>query len=266
MPTPASSMFPTCREEAPTRSTRRISTCRLTSSWSFGSPTTTSSRRHSSVMTPRPSCSLRPNRTGRSSSNESSTSCPTCRRGSWRSPSCPLQALTMSARSSARASTGSSSSREAWPTSSATRRPTSSTKGLLEPATPPRIPFDHEGDPRLGRQHVDARPSSRTRRSAPRLAEKGFCHVVPLRRHGLQLGGRVLERHLDDPVALQRRHLAEPLLVRKVGRLQPEPGGEHAVARGGGAAALDVAEHRHAGFEAGPLLDLAPQRVTDAAL
>src|SRR4051794_36517822 len=184
MPTRASSVFPTCREEAATRSTRRISTWRQTSSWSFGSPTTTSSRRHSSVMTPRPSCSLRPNRTGRSRSNESSTSCPTCRRGSWRSPSCPLRALTMSARSSARASTGSSSSREAWPTSSATRRLTSKPRlrseqrageagrsavalrelltlvrehfdaCLLEPAPCLWIALDHEGDPWCESQHV----------------------------------------------------------------------------------------------------------------
>ena len=38
------------------------------------------------------------------------------------------------------------------------------------------------------------------------------------------------------------------------------------VARSGGAAALDVPKHRHARLEPGPLLDLAPERVSDSAL
>ena len=45
----------------------------------------------------------------------------------------------------------------------------------------------------------------------------------------------------------------------------PEPGGEHAVIRRGGPAALDVAQHRAPGFLAGPLLDLVGQHHADAA-
>ena len=51
----------------------------------------------------------------------------------------------------------------------------------------------------------------------------------------------------------------------EVGRLEAVARREHAVARRRGAAALDVAEHGHARLEAGALLDLARERVADAA-
>src|SRR5205085_4167847 len=106
-----------------------------------------------------------------------------------------------------------------------------------------------------------AAPNSKAKSSEERLR-----NVVPLGGHGLQLRRRVFERDVDDPVALQRRHLTKPPFVRQVGRLQAEPGGEHAVARSRGAAPLDVAEHRDPSLEAGALLDLAGERVADAAL
>ena len=51
----------------------------------------------------------------------------------------------------------------------------------------------------------------------------------------------------------------------EVGGLQPVAGREHAVARGRGAAALDVAEHRHPGLVAGSILDLRRELFADAA-
>ena len=98
------------------------------------------------------------------------------------------------------------------------------------------------------------------------LAEERARHFVPVLGHGLQLGGRLVERDVDDAVALQRGHAAEAALVDEVGRLQPVARREHAVARGRGAAALDVAEHGHARLEAGALLDLVGDARADAAL
>ena len=98
------------------------------------------------------------------------------------------------------------------------------------------------------------------------LAEERARHFVPVLGHGLQLCGRLLERDVDDAVAVQRGHAAEAALVDEVGRLQPVARREHAVARSGGAAALDVAEHGHARLEARPLLDLVRDARADAAL
>ena len=64
---------------------------------------------------------------------------------------------------------------------------------------------------------------------------------------------------------MQRRHLAETALLDEIGGLQPVARREHPVAWSGGAAALDVTEHRHPRLEAGALLDLAAERIADAA-
>ena len=58
---------------------------------------------------------------------------------------------------------------------------------------------------------------------------------------------------------LQRGHAPEPALVDEVRGLEPVARREHAVARSGRAAALDVAEHRHPRLVAGALLDLLRQ-------
>ena len=58
---------------------------------------------------------------------------------------------------------------------------------------------------------------------------------------------------------------AERAVVHGVDGGDAEPGGQHAVERGRRAAALDVAEDRHPGLEAGARLDLVGERVADAA-
>src|SRR3954468_810229 len=88
------------------------------------------------------------------------------------------------------------------------------------------------------------------------LAEEGPGYFVPVRGHGLQLRGRLVERDVDDLVAAQRRHAAELPLLDEVGGLEAEAGREHTVPRRRRAAALDVAEDGDAGLVARPLLDL----------
>ncbi len=73
------------------------------------------------------------------------------------------------------------------------------------------------------------------------------------------------ERHADDVRALQRDHLAPVGVLDRVDRVQAEAGGQPAVPRGRGAAALHVAEHRGARLLAGALLDLRGQPLADAA-
>ena len=63
----------------------------------------------------------------------------------------------------------------------------------------------------------------------------------------------------------QRRHRPPLALVGGVDRVHAEAGREHAVVRGRGAAALDVAEDRRPGLVAGALLDLPLEPVADAA-
>src|SRR5829696_857338 len=89
-----------------------------------------------------------------------------------------------------------------------------------------------------------------------RSAEEDLRLQVPLQRHGLQLAGRLLQRHADDVGATESDHLAPVLLVGGVDGVQAEAGGEHPVVRGGGAAALHVTEHDRARLLAGALLDL----------
>jgi len=108
-------------------------------------------------------------------------------------------------------------------------------------------------------------PSRDKHAAVRRLPEERLRDVVPLGRHELQLGGRLGKRHGDDVVPAERGHLPELAGEREIGRLEAEARRQHAVAGRGAAAALDVAEHRDAGLEARPLLDLASERLADAA-
>src|SRR5262249_17081691 len=98
------------------------------------------------------------------------------------------------------------------------------------------------------------------------LTEECARDVVPLRRHRLDLGRRVPELDLDDPIALQGGHSPELPLVGEVGRLQPEARCENAIAGRRRPTTLNVAEHRDPTPEAGPLLHLARECIADAAL
>src|SRR4051812_34838820 len=107
-------------------------------------------------------------------------------------------------------------------------------------------------------------PEGRSR--AGGSAEERPRELVPLERHGLQLVGRFAQRAGDHVVAAQRGHLSEVAGLDEVGRLQAEARGEDAVARGRGAAALNVAEDGDTRLEAGPALDLVAEALADAAL
>src|SRR6202034_3316688 len=102
-------------------------------------------------------------------------------------------------------------------------------------------------------------------RGTIRLAEEDLGFGVALRRDQLELAGGLDDRDELDLGAAERHHRAERLLVHRLDRAEAEPGREHAVERGRGAAALDVDEDRGARFLAGALLDLAGQEVADAA-
>src|SRR5918996_2806617 len=108
------------------------------------------------------------------------------------------------------------------------------------------------------------RPTRCSSSTSP-LAEERLRDLVPPGRDRLQLRRRLLERDVDDLVAVERGHAPERALVREVGGLQPIAGREDPVARRRRTAALDMAEHGHSRLEAGPLLDLPPERVADAA-
>src|SRR3954462_12055648 len=97
------------------------------------------------------------------------------------------------------------------------------------------------------------------------LSEEHLGYRVERRVHRLQLRGCLAERHRDDLVSSQRRHLSELALVDHVGGLHAEAGGEDAVEGGRSAAALDVAEDRDAGLVAGLRLDQVRELLPDAA-
>jgi PAS domain S-box-containing protein len=102
-------------------------------------------------------------------------------------------------------------------------------------------------------------------RTTVELAEEDFGFGVALDRDELELAGGLGERDADDVGATQRHHHAERLLIHRRHRVQTEPGRQHPVKGGRRAAALNVAEHRAAGFLAGPLLDLFGEHLPDPA-
>ena len=106
------------------------------------------------------------------------------------------------------------------------------------------------------------RPAGRPRSGS---TEERLGERVVLARHGPELARGLGQRDGDDIVAAQGRHHA-------VARRQGELGGEQAVARrehavvgGRRAAALQVAERRHARLEAGHLLERVGELLADAA-
>ena len=98
-----------------------------------------------------------------------------------------------------------------------------------------------------------------------RSAEERLGQRVVRARHRAQLLDGLVQRSRDDVHAAQRRHLAEAPLEREVGRQQPVAGREHAVVGGRRAAALQVAERRHARLVAGDLLQRVGEPLPDAA-
>src|SRR5437763_201527 len=121
-----------------------------------------------------------------------------------------------------------------------------------------------------GRRHARRRAAGRPGRprvaaAATGSAEEHLGLGVALLRHPLGLAGRVGQRHAHDVGAAQRHHRPERAVADRADRVHAVPGGQHPVERGRRAAALDVAEHRTAGFLAGPLLDLRGQQLADAA-
>src|SRR5215203_496162 len=76
---------------------------------------------------------------------------------------------------------------------------------------------------------------------------------------------RLLKRNRGHRAAVEGRHAAEVACFGELVGLGAVEGGEDAVGRGGGAAALDVAEHGHSRLVAGQLLELARQGGADPA-
>ena len=69
----------------------------------------------------------------------------------------------------------------------------------------------------------------------------------------------------DDVRTAQRNHFAELAVHREFDRLHAVARAEHAVVGAGGAAALDMAEHHRAAFDAGDLLNFLAEHFADAA-
>src|SRR5215208_1111247 len=97
------------------------------------------------------------------------------------------------------------------------------------------------------------------------LPEEHGRGLVQARVEQLRLRQRLVERDELDLGPAQRDHLPEVALVRGVDRRHPEARPEYAVVGQRRAAALHVAEDRHARLEAGALLDLALELHRDAA-
>src|SRR4051794_17394952 len=97
------------------------------------------------------------------------------------------------------------------------------------------------------------------------LPEEHRRGLVEARVEQLRLRQRLVERDELDLGSAQRDHLPEVALVGSVDRRHSEARPEHAVVGQRRAAALHVAEDRHARLEAGALLDLALELDRDAA-
>ena len=105
------------------------------------------------------------------------------------------------------------------------------------------------------------RPGRRPRR----LAEEDCRGLVEALVEQLRLGQRLVERDAHDLGAPQRDHLAEVAVADRVDRGHAEARAEHAVIGDRRAAALHVAEDRHARLVPGALLDRLLERERDAA-
>src|SRR4029079_17021283 len=77
-----------------------------------------------------------------------------------------------------------------------------------------------------------ATPAAECDRSGGSSAEERAGDFVPLSGARLQLTGRLLERDVDDRVAVEGRHAPEVPLIDELGRLEAEHSGGHAVPRG----------------------------------
>src|SRR3954447_959413 len=97
------------------------------------------------------------------------------------------------------------------------------------------------------------------------LPEEDRRRLVQARIEQLRLRQRLVERDELDLGPAQRGHLAEVARVCRLGGGDAEARTQHAVVGQRRAAALDVAEDRHARLVAGALLDLALERHRDAA-
>src|SRR4029077_6241152 len=96
-------------------------------------------------------------------------------------------------------------------------------------------------------------------------AEEDLGLGVLLGADQLELAGALDQGDADDVGAAEGDHGAEVLLGDRVDGVQPEAGGQPAVERRRGAAALDVAQCDGPLLGAGALLDLRRGPVTDAA-
>ena len=83
--------------------------------------------------------------------------------------------------------------------------------------------------------------------------------------NGARLGNRVLQRNAGDLRPAQHDQTTEVALVYQIDRSRAIPRCQHAVVRGGCAAALRVAQVDAAGLVAGLLLDQLRNRLPDAA-
>src|SRR4051794_207811 len=103
------------------------------------------------------------------------------------------------------------------------------------------------------------------RNTALTLSEEHLGRLEQARVEELGLRERLVERHELDLRPPQRDHLAEVPRVRRVDGRHPEARAKHAVVGEWAAAALHVAEDRHARLIARALLDLALELDGDAA-
>src|SRR3954449_971697 len=103
------------------------------------------------------------------------------------------------------------------------------------------------------------------RNTAGTLSEENLGRLEEARVEELGLRERLVERHELDLRPPQRDHLAEVPRIGRIDRRHPEARAEHAVVGERRAAALDVAEDRHARLIARALLDLALELHGDAA-
>src|SRR5436309_12690534 len=95
-------------------------------------------------------------------------------------------------------------------------------------------------------------------------AKENFRVRELLEVHLLRPRGGLAQRNGVDARAVQRHHVAEAALAHEVQGADAEAGADDAVERGGGAAALDVAQHRDPRLDPEALGDLLRDPEADA--